>query len=71
MRAVRRFGPELILSCGDWGDPDQVNEASFAAVLALAPVYSTFGNHDPLDLLARVRNGDESPVLLPQGEVRL
>jgi Icc-related predicted phosphoesterase len=69
-RAVDRFGPELILSCGDWGDPEEVDEARFAAMLAVAPIYTTFGNHDPMDLLHRFRNADDSPVLLPQGEVR-
>src|SRR5579875_2300965 len=69
-RAVERFSPEGILSCGDWGDPEEVDEARFAALLAVAPVYTTFGNHDPMDLLHRLRNGDDSPVLLPQGEVR-
>ncbi len=70
LRAARRYEPDLILSCGDWGDPEEVDESSFAALLALAPVHSTFGNHDPLDWLARLRNSDGSPVLLPQGEVR-
>ncbi len=69
-RAVDRFGPGLILSCGDWGDPEEVDEAEFAALRAVVPVYTTFGNHDPLDLLPRLRNADDSPVLLPQGEVR-
>jgi Icc-related predicted phosphoesterase len=70
-QAVDLFGPELILSCGDWGDPEEVDEARFANLLAIAPVYTTFGNHDPMDLLHRLRNGDDdSPVLLPQGEVR-
>jgi Icc-related predicted phosphoesterase len=69
-RAVDRFKPDLILSCGDWGDPEEVDEARFAALLAAAPLYTTFGNHDPIDLLRRLRNADDSPVLLPQGEVR-
>jgi len=67
-RATHRVRPDLILSCGDWGDPEEVDESSFARLLAVAPVYSTFGNHDPLELLARLRNCDESAVLLPQGE---
>ena len=31
---------------------------------------ATFGNHDPLDLLAKTRNRDGSNVLLGQGETR-
>jgi Icc-related predicted phosphoesterase len=69
-RAADRFGPGLILSCGDWGDPEEVDEAEFAALLAVAPIYTTFGNHDPLDLLRRLPNADDSPILFPQGEVR-
>jgi Icc-related predicted phosphoesterase len=68
--AVERFEPDLLLSCGDWGDPEQVSEADLAAFPARLPVYTTFGNHDPFDALTRLRNRDGSPVLLPQGEVR-
>jgi uncharacterized protein len=68
--AVARFEPDLLLSCGDWGDPEQVSEAGLAAFPARLPVYTTFGNHDPFDALARLRNQDGSPALLPQGEVR-
>jgi uncharacterized protein len=67
-RAERRFTPDLILSCGDWGDPEEFDESAFAALLAVAPIYSTFGNHDPIDFLRDARNRDGSPVLLPQGE---
>jgi uncharacterized protein len=69
-RACDRRAPELILSCGDWGDPEQVDASTFAALLEVAPVYTTYGNHDPIDLLARSRNRDNSPVLLAQGEPR-
>jgi Icc-related predicted phosphoesterase len=69
-RACEHQRPDCILSCGDWGDAEQVDESIFAALLAVAPVYTTFGNHDPLDLLARLENRDGSAVLLAQGEVR-
>jgi Icc-related predicted phosphoesterase len=62
--------PDVILSCGDWGDPAEVDESRFSALLAAAPVYTTFGNHDPLDLLARRENRDGSAVLLAQGRVQ-
>ncbi len=69
-RACDRVGPDGILSCGDWGDPEQVDASTFAALLDAAPVYTTFGNHDPMDLLARSRNRDGTPVLLGQGVSR-
>jgi Icc-related predicted phosphoesterase len=68
--ALDRYAPEWLLGCGDWGDPDQVTEADLAAIAARVPVLTTFGNHDPLAWLGRIRNRDGSPVLLGQGEVR-
>jgi len=67
-RAATFVQPDMILSCGDWGDPDQVDETDLTLLLAAAPVYTTFGNHDPLDLLARLQNRDGSAVLLAQGK---
>jgi uncharacterized protein len=67
--AVRLFEPEVLLSCGDWGDPEQVDEIELARFPARLPVYTTFGNHDPDALLQELRNGDGTPVLLPQGQV--
>jgi Icc-related predicted phosphoesterase len=69
-RACERFQPELLLCCGDWGDPDEISEVDLNEFLAYCPVLTTFGNHDPLDLLTRWRNLDGSSVLLGQGEVR-
>ena len=63
--------PDLILSCGDWGDPDQVAKAELMAFLEVAPLHTTFGNHDPIDLLASLVNRDGTPVLLEQGSVRV
>jgi Icc-related predicted phosphoesterase len=68
--ALDRYDPDLLLCCGDWGDPDQAADADLAAFPARLPVLSTFGNHDPIDRLARLRNRDGSAVLLGQGEVR-
>ena len=68
--AIDRFAPDLLLCCGDWGDPEEVAEADLAAFAARGPVLTTFGNHDPLELLPRLRNRDGSAVLLGQGEVR-
>lgn len=72
-RACARFEPELILSCGDWGDPEEIDagaEAILHAVLDVAPTCTTFGNHDPIEVLNRLRNRDGSPVLVGQGERR-
>jgi Icc-related predicted phosphoesterase len=69
-QAVGLVRPDLILCCGDWGDPYEVSEQELLAILDLAPVYSTFGNHDDLDLLSRLRNRDETPVLLAQGKTQ-
>lgn len=66
--AIDCHRPDLLLCCGDWGDPEEVNMASFQELLDEVLTYSTFGNHDPLDLLRTARNCDGSPVLLPQGE---
>ncbi len=68
--ALDRFGPDLLLCCGDWGEPEEVSEPELAGFPARLPVLSTFGNHDPLDLLPGLRNRDGSSVLLGQGEVR-
>jgi len=68
--AIDGFAPDALLCCGDWGDPDRVSEGDLAAVAVRLPVLTTFGNHDPLDALPRVRNRDGSPILLAQGEVR-
>lgn len=69
-QACKHVRPDMILSCGDWGDADQIGQGDFSAVLEPAPVYTTFGNHDSLEVLKRLRNRDGSPVLLDQGAVR-
>lgn len=69
-RARTAHQPDMILSCGDWGDPEQVSEQVLEGLLRLVPVYTTFGNHDPLEILSRLKNRDESPVLIGQGLVQ-
>ena len=69
-RAIDRFRPDALLCCGDWGDPPEVSESQLIALANSLPLLTTFGNHDPLDLLGRLRDRDGSPVLLGQGEVR-
>jgi len=68
--AIGRFAPDLLLCCGDWGDPGEVSAGALEAFPGRIPTLSTFGNHDPLDALAGLRNRDGSAVLLGQGEVR-
>jgi uncharacterized protein len=66
-RACRAEKPDLILSCGDWGDTDQVTEADLLKIQEFAPLYTTFGNHDPMDALSSLRNQDGTPSLLAPG----
>lgn len=60
--------PEVVLCCGDWGDPGQVSPADFQRLLAQAHVWTVYGNHDDLNLLRSLWNLDGTPVLLPQGK---
>jgi Icc-related predicted phosphoesterase len=69
-RAVRTTAPDLLLSCGDWGDPDQISAGDLALFTEHLPVLTVSGNHDPLAALAEWRNRDGTPVLLADGEVR-
>jgi Icc-related predicted phosphoesterase len=68
--ALARFPCDLLLSCGDWGDPEELTEADLAWFPTHVPVLSTFGNHDPGPWLAALRNQDGSTVELGQGETR-
>jgi Icc-related predicted phosphoesterase len=65
--ACQLVKPDLILSCGDWGDPNEVTAADLLAIQKLAPLYTTFGNHDPIEVLSGLHNPDGTPALLPQG----
>jgi Icc-related predicted phosphoesterase len=62
--------PDLILCCGDWGDPGEVNPADLQSITAKARVLTVYGNHDDLDVLSAARNTDGSPALLSPGEIR-
>jgi len=59
--------PDLILSCGDWGDPEEVTRADFESIQNLAPIHTTFGNHDAIEILKTLHNPDGTSLLLPQG----
>lgn len=69
-RAIDHFRPDALLSCGDWGDPTEALDRELAELASTLPLLSTFGNHDPLDQLARLLDRDGSPVLPSPGEVR-
>lgn len=69
-RLLDALRPDGLLCVGDWGDPGQIGSATWAEILARAPVLSVYGNHDDLTALAALRNADGSPVLLGPGERR-
>jgi uncharacterized protein len=70
-RACDVVRPDLILSCGDWGDPNQVTRDDLTAFLDMATLYTTFGNHDPIELLSLLQNRDGTQVLLAQGAAQV
>jgi len=59
---------DLVLCCGDWGDPGQLADVEYENILDLATIYTVFGNHDDIDTLKRLRNRDGSAVLLQDGK---
>ncbi|HIE52016.1 MAG TPA: hypothetical protein EYP85_09675 [Armatimonadetes bacterium] len=69
-RLVAEHTPDLLLCCGDWGDPGEVLEEDLLSLQEQTYILTVFGNHDDRDLLARLRNRDGSPILLEQGELR-
>jgi len=70
VRALDKSPADLLLCCGDWGDPDEIDEEIFTRILAHIPVLSVYGNHDDMELLSNAKNTDGSSVLLESGEVR-
>lgn len=68
--AIEQFQPDVLLGCGDWGDPGEVELADLEALSGRLPVYTVFGNHDHLEALDAWRNQDGSDVLLRTGELR-
>jgi uncharacterized protein len=69
-RALEAAQPDVLLCCGDWGDPGEVSLPELEAFSDEVPVLTVFGNHDHLEALSAWRNRDLSPVLLAAGEVR-
>ncbi|MHB0913437.1 MAG: metallophosphoesterase family protein [Armatimonadota bacterium] len=60
--AIREASPDLVVSCGDWGE--RVTRGEIEEALGGVPALTVYGNHDDIDLLA------EMGLLLPPGEVR-
>ena len=69
-QAIEASRPDLVLCCGDWGDPGDMDPGAFQGILAEAPVLTVYGNHDDLEFLSAAKNLDGSPLLLSPGEVR-
>jgi Icc-related predicted phosphoesterase len=69
-KTCREIRPDLLLCCGDWGNAEEVAESDIEGFLDVCPVFTTFGNHDSLELLARIKNRDGSALLIGQGEMR-
>jgi uncharacterized protein len=65
--AIEAAQPDVLLCCGDWGDPGEVELPDLECFTERLPVYTVYGNHDHLDALREWRNGDGSPVLLRNG----
>ncbi len=70
MRALDEYPADLVVSCGDWGDPGELDGAALEEIASRAPIVSVYGNHDDTDVLSSVSNRDGSSILLRNGEVR-
>lgn len=68
-QAIDESKPELLLCCGDWGDPGKLDHAQFREILSHVHVLSVYGNHDDIPFLSTAANSDGSPVILQPGEV--
>jgi Icc-related predicted phosphoesterase len=68
--AIEQVRPDVLLCCGDWGDPGEIELADLEALSARLPVYTVYGNHDHLEALEAWRNQDGTDVLLRTGERR-
>lgn len=62
--------PDILVCCGDWGDPGQVTHGEFEDIISSVHVLTVFGNHDDIDLLRFLKNRDGSPILLENGVMR-
>jgi len=67
---VSKFNPDMLLCCGDWGNPGEVHSDDISWLVQQTHVLTVFGNHDDISLLSSLHNRDGSPILLQNGEVR-
>lgn len=70
MNIIAASNPDLLLCCGDWGDPDEIDEPMLLKIISAVHVLSVFGNHDDIELLSGIRNSDGSGILLSPGDIR-
>ena len=71
MNIVDYHKPDLLLSCGDWGEA--VNLREVYGLLRRVRVWSIYGNHENLGVLRRMYNvltDSYEPVLMGDGEIR-
>lgn len=67
-RALEVAEPDVLLCCGDWGDPEEVSLSDLERFTERLPVYTVYGNHDDLAAMQAWENRDGTAVLLPDGE---
>ncbi len=64
---IRRVKPNTLIGLGDWGTAWK--DEDWEALTSLIPVMAIYGNHENIGLLQSVRNKDDTPVLMKDGEV--
>jgi len=67
---IRMHRPDVLICCGDWGDPGTVSRSEYESIIEQTHVLTVFGNHDDLDLLKELRNQDGSPILIENNVIR-
>lgn len=65
---IKKEKPNMLLCAGDWGTAEEISEQDFKPIIDKVPIITIFGNNDDLDLLARLRNQDGSPIFLETGK---
>lgn len=67
--AMELSEPDMILSCGDWGENSVLYAEQFVRLLKRTRVYTVYGNHDDNNWLSEARNSDGTSVFIPSGAV--
>jgi len=71
LSVVEYHKPNLLISLGDWDEA--VDEAEFSKLLKRVKVWSIYGNHDNLGVLANMYNtvaGKLESIIMDDGEFR-